>query len=111
MEAEFDARIASAERGMRLELGHEAAALKRLLLCDHNLIVEKALVELEKAKGNARAMESVAFPPLVGDEALAFNVDELYLLVDDGFIIGASKRGRTGTNDARLAALLRAPPG
>lgn len=118
MEEEFDARAAAAAKGMRLELGHEGAALKGLLdpLCDHDTIVDKALAELERVRGDVRAFDTdrrIAIRHLVPAQAQAFQVDELFLVTGDGTILGAAEAdvARLGTKDDRLATAVRSPPG
>jgi len=115
IEAEFETRIVSAEKGMRLQLGYEAATLEGLLdpLCGHDTIVDHALLDLEKARGDVTVFDPdrrVVYPPLVKDQAEAFKVDELYLVTGDGVILGDADGKRLGMRDPRLAAALKAPP-
>lgn len=114
MEAEFEARISAASKGLRLELAHETAALKGLLdpLCDHDTILDHTLLELEKVRGDTGAMSDErtrAVRLVVPAQADALQLDELYLLVTDGTILGAGAReqAKVRTRDPRLAALVK----
>jgi signal transduction histidine kinase len=114
MEAEFEARITAASNGLRLELAHETASLKGLLdpLCDHDTILDRIRLELEKVRGDTAAMSDEATLKarlVVPAQAEANQLDELYLLVTDGTILGAGKgqEAKVRTRDPRLAALIR----
>src|SRR4051812_4253535 len=50
MEAEFVTRISAAEKGTRIALQQEVAGIRGLLgpMCEHDTIVDRTLLELEK---------------------------------------------------------------
>lgn len=116
IEDDFDKRIEAAASGVSQELGWEAESLRGLLapLCEHDNFVDKALLALERAKGDLKAVDPerlISFRYAVPDQARALRLDDLVLVTGDGVILGASDAGRIGVHDARLAALLKQPPG
>ena len=60
IEVDFASRIDAAASGVEQELAYEAEALRGLLapLCEHDTFVDKALLELERAKGQVRALDT-----------------------------------------------------
>jgi two-component system, NtrC family, nitrogen regulation sensor histidine kinase NtrY len=114
IEGDFNDRIEAAASGVRRELGREASALTGLLgpLCAHDTFVDKAHLLLERARGDAEGIDAgsrIAMRAFVPDQARALGLDELFLVTDQGVILGASDVARIGTRDARLAALLKSP--
>ncbi|MEJ7732048.1 MAG: ATP-binding protein [Polyangiaceae bacterium] len=114
MEAEFEARITAASNGLRLELAHETAVLKGLLdpLCDHDTILDHTLAELERVRGDTGAMSDERTRTarlVVPSYAASLQLDDLFLLVSDGTILGASdnQQAKVRTRDSRLAALIK----
>lgn len=114
IEAGFDRRIEAAASGVSQELAWEAASMSGLLapLCADDTIVDKAHVDLDRAKGNTKALEPgawIRFRVLVPQQARALKLDSLVMASGDGVILGATDLGRIGTKDARLAALFAEP--
>jgi signal transduction histidine kinase len=114
IEADFAARIEAAHAGVEKELAWEARSLDRLLApqCEHDTLVDKVLVGLEAARGDALALDQdrrIAIRYYVPDQAAALRLDDLALVTGDGTILGAREVGRIGTKDKRLAALLKKP--
>jgi signal transduction histidine kinase len=98
------------------ELAYEAETLRGLLapLCEHDTFVDKALLELERARGDVRALDTdrlIGIRHFIPEEARARGLDELVLVTGDGHILGAADVARVGTRDARLAARVKAPAG
>lgn len=116
IESGFADRIGAAHAGVRQQLAWEADALRDLLppLCRHDTFVDKAHVELERAKGDPDAMDTgsrIAIARQVPSQAKALRLDELSLVAGDGTVLGAEDAARTGARDRRLAALIKAPGG
>jgi len=116
IESDFEDRIEAAAGGVRRELAREAHALEGLLgpLCEHDTFVDKAHLLLERAHGDADAIDAgsrIAMGHFVPDQARALGLDELVLVTDKGVILAASDVARAGTKDPELAKLLRSPSG
>ncbi|WP_437734021.1 sensor histidine kinase [Sorangium sp. So ce1335] len=116
IESGFADRIDAAHAGVRQQLAWEADALRDLLppLCRHDTFVDKAHVELERAKGDPDAMDPgsrIALARQVPSQAKALRLDELSLVAGNGAILGAEDAARTGARDRRLAELIKAPGG
>jgi signal transduction histidine kinase len=114
IEADFAARIAAAHAGVETELDWEAKSLAKLLApqCEHDTLVDKVLVGLEAAHGDAMALDQdrrIAIRYYVPDQAAALRLDDLALVTGDGTILGAREVARIGTKDKRLATLLQKP--
>ncbi|MGK4009029.1 ATP-binding protein [Sorangium sp. So ce1036] len=116
IESGFADRMDAAHAGVRQQLAAEADALRDLLppMCQHDTFVDKAHIELERAKGDPNAMDPrsrIALRRQVPSQAMALRLDELTLVTADGSILAAVDAARIGTRDRRLAALIRAPGG
>jgi two-component system, NtrC family, nitrogen regulation sensor histidine kinase NtrY len=116
IERDFDDRIEAAASGVQKELSWEASSLRDLLspLCEHDTFVDKAHLDLDRAHGDAGALDSaskIAIRHFVPDQARALRLDELSLVSGDGVVLGAEDVARTGTKDPRLAAMIKAKPG
>ncbi|XYH97895.1 sensor histidine kinase [Sorangium sp. So ce1128] len=116
IESGFADRIDAAHAGVRQQLAWEADALRDLLppLCQHDTFVDKAHVELERAKGDPDAMDPasrIAIRRQVPRQAKALRLDELSLVAGNGSVLGAEDAARIGTHDARLSELIKAPGG
>jgi signal transduction histidine kinase len=116
IESDFNDRIEAAASFVGQELGWEAEGLKGLLtpLCEHDTFVDKAMLELDRVKGDVKALEPgrwIAIRHFVPDQASALRLDDLILVMADGTVLGAVDVARIGTRDARLAALLKLPSG
>src|SRR4051812_9198763 len=116
IETEFADRIDAAAKGVHEVLAHEAGDLRGLLvpLCEHDTIVDRAHLELERVKGDVSALDAerrMSIRILIADQAKANRLDELSLVTGDGTLLGSSDVARIGTKDARLAALLERPAG
>ncbi|HVY45854.1 MAG TPA: ATP-binding protein [Minicystis sp.] len=112
IERDFATRIDAAASGVEQELAYEADALRGLLapLCEHDTFVDRALLDLERAKGDVGALDTdrlIAIRHFVPEEARARGLDELTLVTGDGSVLGAVDVARVGTKDPRLAARLR----
>ena len=111
IESGFADRIDAAHAGVRQQLAWEAEALRGLLtpLCQHDTFVDKAHLELDRARGNPEAMDPgsrIAIRHQVPEQAKALRLDELTLSTGEGLVLGAEEVARIGTRDRRLAALL-----
>jgi HAMP domain-containing protein len=116
IESDFNDRIEAAASGVSQELGWEAEGLRGLLspLCEHDTFVDKAQLELDRVKGDIKALDPgrwIAIRHFVPDQASALRLDDLVLVTADGAILGAVDVARIGTRDARLAALIKLPAG
>ena len=116
IESDFNDRIEAAASGVSQELVWEAEGLRGLLapLCEHDTFVDKAQLELDRVKGDIKALEPgrwIAIRHFVPDQASALRLDDLVLVTADGAILGAVDVARIGTRDARLAALIKLPAG
>lgn len=112
VERGFAARIASATTGARDEVVREATNLSKLLtpLCKHDSIVDRTLVELERAEWSPQEIDagrSIAIQELVSEQQKALRLDELMLVTGDGFVLAAGDRRQVGQRQAPLATLLR----
>jgi hypothetical protein len=112
----FESRMEAAALGAGRLLGEEAKALNRLIkpLCEHDTFVDRAHLALDRVKGDVKAVDPgslISMRYAVPEQAQANQLDDLVLLAGDGTILGASDVGRVGARDARLAALLKQPPG
>lgn len=116
IESDFIERIDASTDGIKLELAYEAEALRGLLapLCEHDTFLDKAHLDLDKAKGDVGALDverRIAIRHFVPDQARALRLDELVLATGGGVILGAEDETRIGTKDARVAALLKTSGG
>ncbi|MBK8253096.1 MAG: HAMP domain-containing protein [Polyangiaceae bacterium] len=116
IERDFGDRIDAAASGVQKELSWEASSLRDLLapLCEHDTFVDKAHLDLDRAHGDANALEpssKIAIRHFVPDQARALRLDELSLVTGGGVILGAEDVVRIGTKDGRLAALIKNKPG
>lgn len=116
IESGFADRIRAAHAGVEQQLAWEVGALRDLLppLCRHDTFVDKALVALERAKGDPAAMDSgdrIALPRQVAEQAKALRLDELSLVAGNGRVLGDVDVARVGVLDRRLAALIKSPGG
>ncbi len=116
IEHDFELRIQAAASGVSEELGWESQALnKRLVrLCGHDTFFDKAHLALERAKGDPKALDPeswIAFRYSVPEQAEADQLDDLALIAGEGTLLGTTTVGRNGAHDARLAALIKQPPG
>jgi two-component system, NtrC family, nitrogen regulation sensor histidine kinase NtrY len=116
IEADFVRRIDAAAAGVGQELAYEAESLRGLLapLCEHDTFVDKALLELERARGEAAALDTerlIGIRHFIPEEARARGLDQLTLVTGDGTVLGADKVSRIGTTEKRLAALVKKKPG
>ena len=112
IEGDFADRIEAAATSARRELGREAGALSELLgpQCAHDTSVDKALLALDAARGDANAISAdkrIAMRHFVQEQTRALGLDDLVLVTDKGLVLSASDAGRIGTTDERLAKLLR----
>jgi two-component system, NtrC family, nitrogen regulation sensor histidine kinase NtrY len=116
IESGFADRIDAAHAGVQRQLAWEADALRDLLspLCQHDTFVDKAHIELDRAKGDPDAMDPgsrIALRRQVEDQAKALRLSDLSLVAANGRVLGAEDVARIGTRDARLSALITTPPG
>ncbi|WP_437953054.1 ATP-binding protein [Sorangium sp. So ce296] len=116
IESGFADRIDAAHAGVRQQLAWEAEALRDLLppFCQHDTFVDKAHVELERAKGDPDAMDPtsrIALRRLVPSQAKALRLDALSLVAANGSVLAAEDASRIGARDPRLAEAIKAPGG
>lgn len=116
IESDFNDRIEAAASGVSQELSWEAEGLRGLLapLCEHDTFVDKAQLELDRVKGDVKALEPgrwIAIRHFVPEQASALRLDDLVLVTAEGTVLGAVDVGRIGARDARLAGLLKLPQG
>ncbi len=116
IERDFADRMEAAASGVQKELAWEASSLRDLLapMCEHDTFVDKAHLDLDRARGDASALDAgsrIAIRHFVPDQARALRLDELSLVTGDGVVLGAEDVARIGTKDARLAALIKTKPG
>lgn len=116
IEGDFEGRIDAAASGVSQELGWAAEDLRGLMspLCANDSFVDKTHVDLERAKGDVKALEPSAWIRVrhfVPQHARALRLDDLVLVTGDGTILGAVDTGRIGVHDKRLGALLKLPAG
>ncbi len=112
IERDFEDRIESAASGVQKELSYEASSLRDLLtpMCEHDTFVDKAHLDLDRAHGDAAALDAgsrIAMRHFVPDQARALRLDELSLVTGDGLVLGADDVARIGTRDPRLAAMIK----
>ncbi len=116
IERDFEDRIEAAASGVQKELSYEASSLRDLLapMCEHDTFVDKAHLDLDRAHGDAGALDAgskIAMRHFVPDQARALRLDELSLVTGDGLVLGADDVARIGTRDPRLAAMIKGKPG
>jgi two-component system nitrogen regulation sensor histidine kinase NtrY len=116
IEEDFHQRISAAAIGAGQELRWEADALNERLvrLCGHDTFVDKAHLALERAKGDVKALDPefwIALRYAVPEQAKADQLDDIAVIAGDGTVLGATDVSRIGVRDARLASLMRQPPG
>ncbi|MBL9023483.1 MAG: HAMP domain-containing protein [Myxococcales bacterium] len=112
MEADFSARIEAATHEVEESLQSEATQLKDLTvpLCARATFVEKALVDLERVKGDPLTLETGSLLSIdhhVPAEAAARSLDELALVTPDGFIVSSSDTKTRRTKNPRLGKLIQ----
>jgi signal transduction histidine kinase len=116
IEGDFESRIDAAAAGVGQELGVVARELSGRVAkqCKYDPMVDRALLALQRAKGDVSAVDFEALTFLryaVPDRAQLDEVADLIVVASDGTILGAADVGQVGTRDARLAALLKMPAG
>lgn len=116
IEDDFEKRIDAAAISVGQQLGEEARALTDRIAerCGHDTQVDIALLALERAKGEGKAIEPDALISLrstLPDQAKADAFDDMVLVTGDGVILGAVDLKRVGARDPRLAALIKQPAG
>ncbi|EYF00923.1 sensor histidine kinase, partial [Chondromyces apiculatus] len=112
VESGYVDRFDAAHAGVRQQLAWEAEALRGLLapLCQHDTFVDKAHLELYRARGNPEALDPgvrISLRHQVAEQAKALRLDELTLVTGEGLVLGAEDVARIGTRDGRLKALLK----
>ncbi|MFO0762896.1 MAG: HAMP domain-containing sensor histidine kinase [Byssovorax sp.] len=116
IEGDFNARIDAAAAGVQEELTWEAQGLRGLLvpLCEHDTFVDKTQLELDRARGDVKALDPglwIALHHLVPEQAHALRLDDLLLVTADGTVLGALDPARVGAKDTRLAGLIKKKAG
>ena len=116
IERDFEDRIEAAASGVQKELSYEASSLRDLLapMCEHDTFVDKAHLDLDRAHGDAGALDAgskIAMRHFVPAQARALRLDELSLVTGDGLVLGADDVARIGTRDPRLAAMIKSKAG
>jgi signal transduction histidine kinase len=111
IEAQSAARIDSAVVGAHRVLEHEARELRGLLtpLCEHDTIVDRVHLELERIHGETARIgedQRLRWSLLVREQAEANRLDELVLALADGTLVASSRPSRLGFRDERIAAAL-----
>jgi two-component system nitrogen regulation sensor histidine kinase NtrY len=114
LEADFAARTDAATREVEAALGAEATLARDLLfpLCKNGTFFDKALVDLERARGDVGRLDPGARLALrhhVPDEAAARRLDELHLVTTQGLLLASSDLTKMGSKDARLGELAGGP--
>ncbi len=110
-EERFQTQFESAVTGLESELGEEIRNLPALLapLCDHDPVLDAALVDLKS--GQLDAGERLSISLRVPELARALRLDELVLLTNHGEILGSGpESARVGERDRKLADELRGDP-
>jgi signal transduction histidine kinase len=110
-EERFQTQFESAVTGLESELGDEIRNLPVLLapLCDHDPVLDAALVDLKS--GQLDAGERLSISLRVPELAKALRLDELVLLTSHGEILGSGpESARVGERDRKLADELRGDP-
>jgi len=111
MEADFSVRIEAATHEVEESIAAEATQLRDLTvpLCSRATFLEKALVDLERVKGDPLALETGTLLSLdhhVPAEAAARSLDELLLVTPAGLIVSSSDSKTRRTKDPRLGKLV-----
>lgn len=85
----FRKRLASATRGIEMDLAWEVKSIRDLLrpVCDHGAFVDQALVDLER--GSIERGRRLAITQLVPEEMKALSLDELVFVTGRGEVLGA----------------------
>jgi two-component system, NtrC family, nitrogen regulation sensor histidine kinase NtrY len=116
LETEFESRMESAMSEVREALVAEATQVRDLTtpLCKRGTFFDKALLDLERTRGDLEKLETGAQLALrhhAPDEAAARALDELTLVTRSGLVLSSSDRGRVGKTEPRLGALLQGEGG
>jgi signal transduction histidine kinase len=111
VEHSFEQRIEAAMLGARNELVFEAGALRDGLAgeCETGDLVGRALLGLQRAKGDITKIDDVALPRMVSSAMQLLRVNQLLLVDEGGRVIVSDDPARQGTRD-RLAARMIADP-
>jgi len=114
LEADFTSRTDAATREVEAALGAEAILARDLLfpLCKNGTFFDKALVDLERAKGDVGRLDPGARMALrhhVPDEAAARRLDQLDLVTTQGLLLASSDLAKMGSKDSRLGELAGGP--
>ncbi len=111
LESDFQARIEAATREVHEALVSEAQQVRDLTvpLCTKGTFFDKALLDLERAKGDVSELDTgsrIALRHHLPDEAVARALDDLWLVTGDGQVLSASTPKAIGTRDERLGKLI-----
>lgn len=111
LETDFDARIEAATREAHEAVVAEAHQIRDLTLplCTKGTFFDKALLDLERAKGDVSQLDTgsrIALRHHLPDEASARALDDLWLVTADGLVISASNPKAIGARDERLGKLI-----
>jgi len=107
-EQRFREQFELVKQRLQKELRSQMVDLPALIdpVCDHDPLVDSALVGLKRGDLDARRLSlSLRIPEL----RKALRLDELLLVTNRGEILGAGQEGLVGKRDPKLLARMRAP--
>jgi signal transduction histidine kinase len=112
LERDYQNRVEAAATSVQSEMGREVHALEALFqpLCTHDTFVDGVFTAVSKGRGDPEKIDTsrrLAWSHFVPNQARAMGLDELALVMGDGFVLAASDVARTGMTDTRLAKLMR----
>lgn len=111
LDNDYQQRVDAAATSVQREISREVQALEALFKsqCTNDTFVDDVFTKVSKARGNPEKIEPgrrLSWSHFIPNQARALGVDELTLLIDQGFILATSDGTRVGVKDERLAKLI-----